>query len=133
MFNEFHFSKLCPFFCRHSQPRTPTPLFLFCTFFRIALVNERFEFCLLLRFFFFSFSLPPFNACFFTKWPLGDKWQQHISVNISCHIRPCSIAICTCASSIMIACPLHSNPLHIPDSGSPLLSTLSLFTAGKLD
>lgn len=129
MFNEFHFSKLCPFFCRHSPPPTPAPFPSFARFFRVALVGERFEFCPLWRFFFLFFSLP-FNTRF-TKWPLGDKWQRHISVSISCHIRPCSIAIWTCTSSIMSACPLHSASLHHLNPISPLPSSLSPLTAGS--
>lgn len=127
MFNEFHFSKLCPFFCRRSPP--PTRLPSFARFFCIVLVDGRFEFCPLWRF--VSSFFCRLLTLTFTKWPLGDEWQCCINVSISCHVRPCSVAIWTCASSIIIACPPHSAFLHLPNPRSPLLSPLSPLTAGS--
>lgn len=120
MFNEFHFSKLCPFFCRHSPPPT-SPLSLFCTFSCFALVNGRFEFCPLWRFFFLLFPRRLLTLAF-TKRPLGDEWRrQLISITVtsvtSRHFQPGSAAIWSCASSVMIAAhPIlpPTPPPHIP-------------------
>lgn len=124
MFNEFHFSKLCPFFCRRSPPPT-SPLSLFCTFSRFALVDGRFEFCPLWRVFFFSFFPCRLLTLAFTKRPLGDEWRRRlISVSVSRHFQPCSAAIWTCASSVMIAAhpllPPHPHPPQTPPPSSPL-------------
>lgn len=91
----FIFQNSVPFSAGTHLPPHACPLSLFCTFFRIALVDGRFEFCPLWRFF-SSFSSCCLLTLTFTKWPLGDKWRRRISISISCHFRPCSVTIWTC-------------------------------------
>lgn len=114
----FIFQNSVPFSAGTHLPPHACPLSLFCTFFHIALVDGRFEFCPLWRFF-SSFSSCCLLTLTFTKWPLGDKWRRRISISISCHFRPCSVTIWTCVSSVMIACPPRSAFLHLPNPRFP--------------